>query len=135
MSNGRSKHPGGRPLKYKSAEEMQTLMDKYFSETPINQWTITGVAIALDTDRTTLINYENKDEFFDTIKRAKTKVENAYELSLRVNGRAGDIFGLKNFGWKDKTETDITTQGDKIGDIDPAKALEYAEFLKGRTKS
>lgn len=100
------KHPGGRPLKYKALEDMQPLIDGYFKITPPTQQTITGLALALDTDRTTLINYENRDEFFDAIKRAKTRIENAYELSLRVNGRAGDIFGLKNFGWSDKSEVE-----------------------------
>jgi hypothetical protein len=119
-------HPGGRPLKFQSVEVMQKLIDEYFIVTPISQQTITGLALALDTDRTTLINYEKRDEFFDTVKRAKTKIEHAYELSLRVRGSAGDIFGLKNFGWSDKTETDITTGGDKLGvglDADQAEQL------------
>lgn len=102
--------PGGRPLKYKTLEDMQPLIDKYFLDTPVTQQTITGLALALDTDRTTLINYENRDEFFDAIKRAKTQVEYAYELSLRTRGSAGDIFGLKNFGWRDKTEQDISVK-------------------------
>lgn len=100
------KHAGGRPLKYKSVEEIQPLIDAYFINTPVTQQTITGLALALDTDRATLINYAKRDEFFNAIRRAKTKVENAYELSLRVRGSAGDIFGLKNFGWTDKTEVE-----------------------------
>lgn len=104
--NGRRKHPGGRPLKFKSVKEMQKLIDEYFSHTIPAHQTITGLAIALDTDRHTLINYENKDEFFHTLKSARTKIEHAYELSLRANGRAGDIFGLKNFGWSDKSEVE-----------------------------
>lgn len=108
--------PVGHPLKFQSAKEIEDKAEEYFSRTPINQWTITGVALALDTSRETLMNYEKKEEFFDTIKRIKTKVENSYELSLRVSGRAGDIFGLKNFGWKDKSEQDIdvTSKGESI---------------------
>jgi hypothetical protein len=55
-----------------------------------------------------VIRYENKDEFRDTIKKAKQKVENSYELRLIKNGRAGEIFALKNFGWTDRQETEIT---------------------------
>lgn len=101
----------GRPLKFQTLEALKTAGDTYFDETPITEWTITGLALALDTSRRVLIEYENKDEFSNTIKRYKTMVENAYEVSLRKNGRAGDIFGLKNFGWRDKNETDITTNG------------------------
>lgn len=98
------KHAGGRPLKYKTLADMQPLIDKFFEDTPSKQQTITGLAVALDTDRVTLINYENRDEFFNAIKSAKTRIEYAYELTLRERGGAGDIFGLKNFGWRDKVE-------------------------------
>jgi hypothetical protein len=100
--------PGGRPLKFETVEIMQELIDAYFAETEMEEWTITGLALALDTYRQTLINYEGKPEFMDAIKKAKTKVEHAYEISLRKSGRSGDIFGLKNFGWKDKQEREHT---------------------------
>lgn len=96
----------GRPLKFESVEILQTQIDKYFEETPEKRRTITGLALALDTDRQTLINYEKRDQYFDTIKRAKLRVENAYELSLRDKGKIGDIFALKNFGWQDKIITE-----------------------------
>ena len=95
---------GGRPLKFQSVEEMQEKIDEYFKNTPDEELTVTGLALALDTDRQTLVNYEKRDEFFDTIKKAKTIVENSYERALRKNGRTGDIFALKNFGWQDKQE-------------------------------
>lgn len=101
-----SKHPGGRPLKFKTVQELEAIGEKYFEETPREEWTITGLALALDTTRKTLVDYDNRDEFSNTIKRFKTKVEHAYELSLRKRGSAGDIFGLKNFNWKDKSEVE-----------------------------
>ena len=104
------KHAGGRPLKFKTPEDIKPLIDAYFDqcvkeEKPL---TITGLAMALDTSRETLMNYEKRDEFFDTIKRAKLRVENDYEIALRTKGGAGEIFGLKNFGWKDKSEVGVT---------------------------
>lgn len=100
-------HPGGRPLKFQSVEEVEEIGNDYFNNTPEDEWTITGLALALDTSRKVLVEYESKDEFSNTIKRFKTKVEHSYEKALRRNGRAGEIFGLKNFGWADKTEQDI----------------------------
>lgn len=100
--------PAGRPLKYNSVEEMEKIIQEYFKNTKEEELTITGLALALDTDRKTLINYENRDEFFNTIKKAKTRIENSYEKSLRKNGRTGDIFALKNFGWHDKVENEIS---------------------------
>jgi hypothetical protein len=99
---------GGRPLKFATVEELIEKIDSYFTKTVIEEWTITGLALALGTDRQTLINYESKDDYFDTIKKAKTMVEHSYELSLRKNGRTGDIFALKNFNWKDKSESEVT---------------------------
>ena len=89
----------GRPLKFASVEELQEKINDYFNNTLEE-----GLALALDTDRQTLINYQNREEYFDTIKKAKTRIEHSYEKALRKNGRTGDIFALKNFGWTDKQE-------------------------------
>jgi hypothetical protein len=94
----------GRPLKFESVQELQERIDAYFDNTPKDEWTITGLALALDTYRQTLVNYEEKDEFVDTIKKAKQRVENGYEIDLKKYGRSGTIFALKNFDWKDRTE-------------------------------
>lgn len=69
------------------------------------------------------MNYEEKEEYFDTIKKAKEMVHNAYELDLREKGRSGDIFALKNFGWSDKQEVDHTTKGESINNSDEVKRL------------
>lgn len=98
-----------RPLKFNNLEELEKRISDYFASTPREEWTITGLAIALDTCRQTLLNYEEKDIFLDTIKRAKLFVENSYEIDLKKHGRTGTIFALKNFDWKDQTQTDITS--------------------------
>lgn len=113
MTNG--KHPGGRPLKFGTAEEIESKANEYFNSTPQNLWTITGLALALDTSRKVLQEYQDeRPEFSNTIKRIKAKIEHAYELRGMEKGTAFDIFRLKNMGWRDKTETDITSGGDKI---------------------
>lgn len=109
-------HAGGRPVKFSSVEELQSKIDEYFEtedgkETP----TVTGLAIALDISRETLNDYGNNksDEFSDAIRRAKAKVAVVLEQKLYGNNVTGLIFNLKNnFGWKDKTETDIKHSND-----------------------
>lgn len=107
----------GRPLKFRTPDELQEKIDAYFADTLKEEWTITGLAMALDTSRQTLLDYEERDEFTDAIKRAKLKVENGYEIDLKRHGRTGTIFALKNFDWKDKTEQDITTKGEAINSL------------------
>lgn len=106
--------PVGRPPKWTTVEQLQKDIDAYFASTPKEEWTITGLALALDTSRQTLLDYEHKDEFTDAVKKAKLMVENSYEVDLKKSGRSGTIFALKNFDWKDKQETDITSKGESI---------------------
>ena len=96
----------GRPRKYKTNEELEKIVKEYFDSRPEIEWTVTGLAMALDMSRQDLINYGNREEYFDTIKKAKDKVQESYEKSLRKTGRTGDIFALKNFGWTDKQEVE-----------------------------
>lgn len=126
------KHAGGRPLKYTSVEEMQKAIDKYFKdcegEMLVNKetgeivydkhgqpvWikvkppTITGLALAIGfTNRQSLLNYQEKDEFFDTITHAKALVEEYTETRLfDKDGVNGAKFSLANNykGWADKSE-------------------------------
>ena len=126
----------GRPLKFETVEGLQEKIEAYFSmcdETIVKRilnknqeviseitkpYTITGLAEWLEVDRHTLVNYEKRDEFFTTIKEAKTKIEACYEerALLGDNNATISIFTLKNnFDWKDKTETDITTDGKPLG--------------------
>lgn len=115
----------GRPLKFKTLEELTEKIEKYFNATPLAEWTITGLALALDTSRQTLLEYEGEVEgreeksllYADTIKKAKLMVENSYEIDLKKHGRTGTIFALKNFDWKDKNETDLTSDGKPIFQI------------------
>jgi hypothetical protein len=124
---------GGRPPMYKSAEEMQEKIDKYFEQCegtvkkdeegnvltdkygdPVmfgrKPLTITGLALALGfNSRQALLNYQAKDEFNDTIMRAKARVEQYAEERLFDNGGSnGAKFSLANNfeGWKEKQQID-----------------------------
>lgn len=118
--------PAGRPLKFQTVEELQKMIDKYFEVTNPDEWTWTGLALYLDTDKKTLMDYREREEFIPSLKNALLKVENGYEIDLKKHGRTGSIFALKNFDWKDKTETDLTTKGEKIEFMD-SKAFALAK--------
>lgn len=118
-----AKDLGGRPVKYDNVDEVKKIIDTYFEtdafmgEDDNRQYapTMSGLAFALNLSRQGLLDYSNKEMFFDTIKRAREKVGVALEQRLYGNTVTGIIFNLKNnFGWKDKTEQDITTGGEKI---------------------
>ena len=104
------KMPRGRPKAYTEVEVMQQKIDKYFNDCDRKNepYTVTGLCLALDICRDTLSEYMKKDEFSDTIKKAKLKVENYLEKRLiNDNSTTGIIFNLKNnFGWKDKQEVE-----------------------------
>ncbi len=103
--------PTGRPLKFQSVKELREKIDAYFKNCDVIEepYTITGLAVALDTSRKVLVEYEDKEEFSNTIKAAKDKCEKQIEV-MALKGKfnpAFSIFNLKNnYGWKDKTEAD-----------------------------
>lgn len=103
---------GGRPRKFKTSEELKELMENYFNNTNREEWTVTGLSLLVGSKQL-LNDYEKRDEFKEIITEAKLLVENGYELDLKKHGRTGTIFGLKNFGWKDKTESDVTVRTPK----------------------
>ena len=101
----------GRPLKIETPEQMEKILNEYFSTTEESKITITGICLALDLDKKNFYEYEKREGYENIVKRARMIVENSYEMSLRENGRTGDIFALKNFGWVDKQEVENKTQG------------------------
>ena len=133
------KHPGGRPPKYSSVDDMQAVIDAYFTEcegTPLQDAdgnpvlykghpvmigvkppTVTGLALALGfTTRKSLLEYQGKKEFVNTITRAKARCEAYAEARLYDRGGTnGAQFSLRcNFGWSDATVRDKTEQDLRI---------------------
>ena len=129
-----SQNPGGRPKAYDSPEKMQKIIDDYFEECQgellldkegqpkltkydepiyIKQTppSIAGLAFALGfTSRQSLLNYQDDEKFMDIIKRAKLRIE-IYNNSRLYDkeGVQGAKFNLTvNYGYIDKTETDLT---------------------------
>jgi DNA-packaging protein gp3 len=137
----------GRPLLFKSKEELETKIEEYFKSCydykrdmfggriedkvcvsevegedgkihrkweskgfvmeQVKPFTVSGLAVYLGTSRETLMNYEKKEEYFDTIKAAKDRIYAYTEESLFNSKATGPIFSLKNnYGWVDKQEID-----------------------------
>ena len=126
-------HPGGRPVKYNTVEDLQKIVDEYFAwcdnraikkvdddgkEYMVSSpapYTMSGLARRLGLSRQGLIEYSQKDEFSDAIKEAREKVHEDVETRLMEKAATGPIFNLKNnFGWKDEQHTDITSKGEQI---------------------
>ena len=99
----------GRPKAFKSVKEVEEKINAYFNycEEKEKPYTMSGLAYYLEVSRQTLVNYSNQDQFFDTIKKARDRVQMQLEenaLSNKANPTF-TIFNLKNnFDWKDKIE-------------------------------
>lgn len=124
-------HPGGRPPLYTKVEDLQAIIDEYFDfcDNRIQQvyspksdsvievvnpapYTMAGLARRIGMSRETLAQYAKQDQFSDAIKAARARVQEDVEVRLMEKNATGAIFNLKNnFGYKDQTQTDLTTNG------------------------
>lgn len=107
---------GQKPFAIKTVEELEEKVEAYFKDAAKRKAppTMAGLANALDIDRRTLINYRGRgDEFRSVIAKAKGRIEQAWEEGLfTAKNSSGVQFNLKNnFGWRDKTEQEITGAG------------------------
>jgi len=116
---------------YETNEELQNKIDDYFKNgvkkrtviigkapnqkaIEIEVPTITGLTIYLGFEsRQSFYDYEKKEGFSYTIKRARLFIECEYEEQLQIGNTTGAIFALKNMGWIDKTETTHELKGSK----------------------
>lgn len=101
----------GRPWKYSSKEELEKDIESYFDECNKKGKppTLSGLALALDVSRYTILNYGKDELFHTTIARARQRVETQWEEMLATAKGTGVQFNLKNnFGWRDKSEREIT---------------------------
>lgn len=112
---------GGRPRKYKTVEDLEKAVNDYFeSIQPVEEKnekgkvvaitggeppTIAGLTLFLGfADKSTLYDYRDREGFSHPIKRAIMMIEKHHEISLNGKSPTGNIFALKNMGWRDKQE-------------------------------
>ena len=109
-------------LKYKTQEQLQKGIDKYFKECDEKQkpYTMSGLAYSLGVERQTLVNYGKSDLFFTQIKEAKQKVQAQLEENA-LSGKANavfTIFNLKNnYGWRDTFEVKNDNELNKLDEL------------------
>lgn len=82
---------------------------------PAEPATITGLVLYLGfAHRQSLDDYEKLNEYSDIIRRARTRVANAYEQKLHEGKAQGPMFALKNInGWRDNQDIQLSTPDDK----------------------
>lgn len=117
---------GGRPPKFKTSNDLAKKIDDYFNNgvqekevvvgrgeskevVKIPVPTITGMCLHCGFEsRQSFYDYEKIEKFSYIIKRAKTFIEKHYEELLQVGNTTGAIFALKNMGWVDRYENDLS---------------------------
>ena len=102
-----------KPLKY-TPLELVRVINVYFTQTPIEIWTMTGLFIAVGS-RQLFYDYLRRPDYTPILQAAQIQIENSYEIDLKKSGRTGTIFALKNFRsvkgkphWVDKKENEIS---------------------------
>lgn len=128
------KRPVGRPPKWEDPQDLQNCIDAYFDycdgftvmedvyqggswvgQREVRRpkpYTVAGLALWLDVDRLTLLRYAEKEEFCNTIRQGKARIEVQLEEKLLTAQSSGVAFNLKNnFGYKDKSEVENTHKG------------------------
>lgn len=114
----------GRPPKYTEAQQLKKKADAYFAlckkdKQPPEK---AGLCLALGITRETYNQYRAKPEFSDAIRSFDFRVESWWARRLAGQSATGAIFYLKNAfkdEYKDRTETDITSGGEKLNIAGP----------------
>jgi hypothetical protein len=135
--DGSVKKKMGRPLKFKTPEELQKKIDDYFNScfrplidkenklvkddkneiilVQFKPFTITGLAVSLDVDRVSLLDYSERVDFSCIISRAKAKCEQyAEEMLFNRDSARGAQFVLNTSyrRWIERRE--IETKNENI---------------------
>ena len=128
--------PFGRPMLYKTAEELEKRINEYYDrceekEIPL---TISGLAVWLGMNRRTLTNYSHREKFGYLIEEARNRIEASMEEKMLMNkiNVTGAIFALKNhYKWTDRQEVQTTNENiNKNYDLSGLSKEEIKELLK-----
>ena len=115
-----AKHAGGRPSKL--TEEARTFIAKYLKDSITNDGVPTAaeLAVKLDISKSTLYKWaEDDEELSDTL----AKLQSIQETKL-IKGSLKNLLNptisklmLANHGYREKSEQDITSGGEKIAPL------------------
>lgn len=147
--------PLRKPLKYKTAEELQKAVDEYFDYCDNKTkemhseklgdmivpdpepYTMAGLAYHIGLTRMGLLKYSRRERFSEVIERAKSRVEADIErrMSSKDTFTPGQIFNLKNnFGWKDRHDVDTNLKGEVVASFDDEQINRIAERVASRRR-
>lgn len=119
---------GGRPPIYKTPANLQKKIDEYFKNCPdkkiltafdknLGEFVTYEIATPIISGLVSYLGFESRQSFYDyeknpkfsyTIKKARLRIETEYEKQLYMDKCTGAIFALKNLGWKDASQKEIT---------------------------
>lgn len=148
-------HPGGRPLAYQSASELEAAVNAYFADCDskiINKqvvqkgiivevptptpYTMAGLARALNVDRMTLIRYgdvDNRPEYCGIIAQARKKIEESNVTLALVGCHESRIAALNltsNYGYGDRVDIDLTNR--EVSTLEDEQADQIVEEVTDR---
>jgi hypothetical protein len=98
------KDPESGRMKMVDVEEDLLVWDR-MPERP--SWTNLALFLGFES-RQSLTDYSKKEAFTYPLKRALTIIESIYEDGLWSSSPAGPIFALKNLGWIDKQDVNVS---------------------------
>lgn len=102
----------GRPVLYDDPDVMMAKAQEYFhGEEALGDKgcpTVNGLCLHLGMARDTLLRYGEKAEFSDVVKFIRMRLEHTWERRLAGPNATGTIFWLKQQGWSDKSEMELS---------------------------
>lgn len=91
----KDKNKRGKPPKFDDINVFNTKIKEYFKLCDENKepYTMTGLTKHLDIDYQTLLNYKEKDDYFESIKKAKSYCEE-YLVNNMIKGDINPSVGI-----------------------------------------
>lgn len=98
----------GKPRIFSNPEELEICIDQYreYLDRSGKPPTMAGLAYYTGIDRTSLYNYANRPEYFNTLKAFRDWILMRWEETGIENSSSSLIFMMKNYGYTDRVETE-----------------------------
>ena len=83
---------------------------EYFEVTPQKEWTFGSLYLFLGIGATKFKELGKKTSYKDGADYVRARMSDQYERRLSTNNSTGAIFALKNMGWSDTADLNITSE-------------------------
>lgn len=111
----------GRPPKFTNVNELDELTQAWWDSLEDDDIAdVEGWAVALDTTRKTLFEYEKKEEFCNTIKLWKEKIfakKKQLALKGKLNAAIFIFDAINNTEYRNQSAVDHTSKGESMAPI------------------